>query len=67
MWLHKLSPLSHQATLAEAYLALVDSRCGGVYIYQKDITDIIGIVTFEQIRQYLVTGKLSKKTKGKSV
>ena len=58
MNLHKLIPLSHQATLAEAYLALVNARCGGVYIYQNNVDDIIGIVTFEQIRQYLVTGKL---------
>ncbi|MCI2282993.1 chloride channel protein [Colwellia sp. MSW7] len=56
--LHKLIPLSQQATLAEAYLALVHDRQGGVYIYQDDIDDIIGIVTFEQIRQYLVNGKL---------
>lgn len=56
--LHKLIPLSHQATLAEAYLALVHDRSGGVYIYREDINDIIGIVTFEQIRQYLVNGKL---------
>ena len=55
---HKLIPLSHQATLAEAYLALVNDRCGGVYIYQDNIDDIIGMVTFEQIRQYLVNGKL---------
>lgn len=56
--LHKLIQLSHQATLAEAYLALVHDRSGGVYIYREDINDIIGIVTFEQIRQYLVNGKL---------
>jgi len=56
--LHKLIPLSHQATLAEAYLALVNDRCGGVYIYQDNIDEIIGMVTFEQIRQYLVNGKL---------
>ena len=66
MHLHKLTPLSHQATLAEAYLALVENRCGGVYIYQKNITDIIGIVTFEQIRHYLVTGKLTNTIEGKS-
>jgi len=58
MNLHKLIPLSHQATLAEAYLVLIESRCGGVYIYQKDKNDMIGLVTFEQIRQYLITGKL---------
>ena len=56
--LHKLIPLSHQSTLAEAYLALVHDRCGGVYIYKDNIDDIIGMVTFEQIRQYLVNGKL---------
>jgi len=55
---HELIPLSHQATLAEAYMALVHERCGGVYIYQDNIDDIIGMVTFEQIRQYLVNGKL---------
>lgn len=56
--LHQLIPLSQQATLAEAYLALVHNRCGGVYIYKNNIDEIIGIVTFEQIRQYLVNGQL---------
>ncbi len=58
MRLHKLIPISHQATLAEAYQLLLAERCGGVYIYQDNVNDIMGIVTFEQIRQYLVTGKL---------
>jgi hypothetical protein len=56
--LHKLIPLSHQATLAEAYLALVEQRCGAVYIYQDNIDECIGLVTFEQLRIYLVEGKL---------
>ena len=56
--LHKLMPLNHQATLAEAYLALVEQRSGAVYIYHKDINDCIGLVTFEQLRIYLVAGKL---------
>ncbi len=56
--LHKLIPLNHQATLAEAYLALVAQRCGAVYIYQKNIDECIGLVTFEQLRIYLVEGKL---------
>jgi len=56
--LHKLIPLSHQSTLAEAYLALVHNRCGGVYLYQENINNILGIITFEQIRQYLVNGQL---------
>ena len=54
---HQLLPFSHQATLAEAYLALVEKRCGGVYIYQDNTDDIIGIIKFEQIRHYLVEGK----------
>ena len=56
--LHKLIPLNHQATLAEAYLALVEQRSGAVYIYHKDLNDCIGLVTFEQLRIYLVEGKL---------
>jgi predicted transcriptional regulator len=56
--LHQLIPISHQATLSEAYHLLINQRCGGVYIYQENINDMIGIVTFEQIRHYLVTGKL---------
>ncbi len=53
-----LLPLNHQATLAEAYLALVDQRSGGVYIYHKNKDDCIGIVSFEQLRIFLVEGKL---------
>jgi CIC family chloride channel protein len=56
--LHKLIPLNHQATLAEAYLALVEQRSGAVYIYNKDINDCIGLVTFEQLRVYLVEGNI---------
>jgi hypothetical protein len=56
--LHKLIPISHQATLAEAYQLLITERCGGVYVYQNNINEMMGIVTFEQIRQYLVSGKL---------
>jgi CIC family chloride channel protein len=57
--LHKLIPLNHQATLAEAYLALVEQHSGAVYIYHKDINDCIGLVTFEQLRIYLIEGKLN--------
>ena len=56
--LHELKPISYQATLAEAYLALVHDRCGGVYIFKESKKEILGIVTFEQIRQYLVNGHL---------
>ncbi|MDO6444766.1 chloride channel protein [Colwellia sp. 1_MG-2023] len=54
---HKLIPLDFQATLAEAYLALVADRLGGVYIYQDNKENILGIVSFEQIRRYLLEGK----------
>jgi hypothetical protein len=56
---HQLYPLSSQATLAEAYDTLVEHREGGVYIYDTCPKDILGIITFEQIRAYLVEGKLS--------
>jgi len=55
----QLFPLSSQATLAEAYSMLVDHREGGVYIYDTTPKDILGIITFEQIRAYLVEGKFS--------
>jgi H+/Cl- antiporter ClcA len=53
----RLIPLQSQSTLAEAYLALIEQRDGGVYIYDEDPNDILGIITFEQIRSYLLEGK----------
>jgi len=53
----QLIPLQSQSTLAEAYLALLEQRDGGVYIYKEDPNDILGIITFEQIRCYLLEGK----------
>ena len=58
MQLQPLLALSCQATLAEAYLLLVEQRKGGVYIYETHTDDFMGVVTFEQIRYYLVEGKL---------
>lgn len=55
---HKLIPLDSQATLAEAYALLLHDRKGGVYIYEQTPQNIIGIITFEQIRHYLLVGKL---------
>ncbi|NQY62112.1 MAG: chloride channel protein [Alteromonadaceae bacterium] len=55
---HQLIPLSVQATLAEAYLALYKQRGGAVYVFDKNDEDIIGLITFEQIRQYLLEGKI---------
>ncbi len=56
---HHLLPLSSQSTLAEVYVVLVKQRTGAVYIYDKHPDDFIGIITFEQIRLYLLTGKLT--------
>ena len=56
---HKLIALSCQSTLDQAYIALVDQRCGGVYVYDKTPDDIMGFITFEQIRLYLVKGQLT--------
>ncbi len=53
----KLIPLCSQSTLAEAYLLLVKKRSGGVYIYQDNPNDIMGIITFDAIRSYLLKGK----------
>ena len=54
---HILIPIDSQSTLAEAYLALLTDRLGGVYIYQDNKENILGIVSFEQIRRYLLEGK----------
>ncbi|WP_274038418.1 chloride channel protein [Thalassomonas viridans] len=55
---HKMTPLSSQETLAEAYQALGEQRCGAVYIYHRTEDNILGYITFEQIRRYLLEGKL---------
>ena len=54
---HTLIPLPSPSTLAEAYLLLVKKRAGGVYIYQDDPNDIMGIIPFDSIRSYLLKGK----------
>ena len=53
---HQLMPLSSQATLAEVYSTLSNQRAGGVYIYQDNQDNILGIVSFEQVRLYLTKG-----------
>jgi hypothetical protein len=37
---------------------LVGQRCGGIYIFDRNPNVIMGFITFEQIRLYLVKGKL---------
>jgi len=54
---HTLIPLCSQSTLAEAYLLLVKERAGGVYIYQDNPNDIMGIISFDFIRSYLLKGR----------
>lgn len=53
----RLIPLVSQSTLAEAYLMLARKRKGGVYIYQDDPHNILGIISFKSIRTYLLKGK----------
>ncbi len=54
---HTLIPLDSQSTLAEAYLLLQKDRAGGVYIYQDTPDTIMGIISFDYIRSYLLKGK----------
>lgn len=55
---HKLIPMNSQTTLDQAYQVLVHKRNGGISIYDDNPDEIIGFITFEQIRRYLVEGKL---------
>jgi hypothetical protein len=55
---HTLIPLCSQSTLAEAYLLLIRKRAGGVYVYQDNLSEIQGIITFDAIRSYLLKGKI---------
>lgn len=55
---HQLIPLSSRATLAEAYALLKDARKGGVCIYHDTPSNIVGVVSFSQIKKYLVEGKI---------
>ena len=54
---HTLIPLSSQSTLAEAYMLLESKSAGGVYIYHDKPSDIVGIITFDTIHDYLLKGK----------
>jgi len=56
---HKLEGISSKDTLVEAYWALNEQRCGAVYVYDKSPDNIVGIITFDQIRSYLLEGKIN--------
>ena len=45
--------LHSQATLAEVYSILQTKRDGAVYVYHMAKADIIGVITWHQIRSYL--------------
>ncbi len=53
---HTLVAIESRATLAEAYAALSDARRGAVYIYQQDKSKVLGILSFAQIRRFLLEG-----------
>ncbi|MFD2167746.1 chloride channel protein [Thalassotalea euphylliae] len=55
---HKLIAISSRDTLAEAYWSLKEQRCGAVYVFDKSPDQILGIISFEQIRHYLLEGKI---------
>ena len=56
---HKMPAVSSQQTLNEAYRLLVETRSGAVYIYHKEQEKLLGIITFEQIRHYLLEGRIT--------
>lgn len=53
---NKMTYLDSQATLSDAYQQLFEARKGSIYIYDSNIDDIIGLITFEQIRAILIKG-----------
>ncbi|WP_204101020.1 chloride channel protein [Saliniradius amylolyticus] len=46
--------IASQATLAEAYNALQAKRDGAVYIYGKDESDVLGVLTWNQLRNEIM-------------
>lgn len=54
---HNLIPIHFQSSLADAYLLLINNRKGGVYVHEGDRDTCLGIVSFEQIRTFLLKGK----------
>jgi H+/Cl- antiporter ClcA len=48
-----MKAIRFQATLAEVYVILSSSRDGAVYIFSNTTDDIIGIITWDTLSQYL--------------
>ncbi|MGJ8680692.1 chloride channel protein [Paraglaciecola sp.] len=47
--------VKYQATLAEVYSLLEKNRAGAVYVYSNDADNIVGIITWAVLRNYLHT------------
>lgn len=50
---YSMHGVSFQATLAEVYELLQNSREGAVYIYEGEVGNIVGVITWNVLRSYL--------------
>jgi len=55
----KLLPLHSQATLMDVYSLLEKERSGAVYIFGDNLDDVLGIITFKQVRRFLLEGNIN--------
>ena len=50
---HDMQGVPSQSTLAEVYEILQTSRDGAVYVYRGQAGNIVGVITWDCVRQYL--------------
>ena len=50
---HEMEGISAQSTLHEVYEHLKNTRSGAVYIYDQELNDIIGVVTWNILQSFL--------------
>ena len=50
---HEMEGLSAQSTLHEVYERLKNARSGAVYIYDQEMNDIIGVITWNILQTFL--------------
>ena len=50
---YSMQGVSFQATLAEVYELLQNSRQGAVYVYEGEVGNIVGVITWNVLRSYL--------------
>jgi len=50
---YEMEGVSAQSTLHEVYEHLKNSRSGAVYIYDQELTDIVGVVTWNILQSFL--------------